>query len=92
MRRLRLLEDAEADVFELLDFYEDDLGYAAALLENLIERAERLLTEHPRIGRPTEISGVRELVLDQYILPYRVTDETIDILRLFHAARDPRTK
>ena len=47
------------------------------------------LAEHPNMGRPGRIAGTRELVVTRfsYILPYRVRDGAVEILRVFHTAR-----
>lgn len=48
-----------------------------------------LLSEQPGIGRPGRVPNTKELVIDRtpYILPYRVRDNKIEILRVLHAAR-----
>ncbi len=47
------------------------------------------LANHPALGRPGRVSGTRELVVSgtPYIVPYRVRGETVEILRVQHAAR-----
>lgn len=48
-----------------------------------------ILGDQPNLGRPGRILGTRELVVAKfpYILPYRVRNETVEILRVFHTAR-----
>jgi addiction module RelE/StbE family toxin len=48
-----------------------------------------MLADHPEMGRPGRISGTRELVVTRfsYILPYRVRGGSVEILRVFHTAR-----
>jgi toxin ParE1/3/4 len=48
-----------------------------------------MLADHPDMGRPGRISGTRELVVTRfsYNLPYRVRGDTVEILRVFHTAR-----
>ena len=48
-----------------------------------------MLADHPDMGRPGRISGTRELVVTRfpYILPYRVRNDAIEILRVFHPAK-----
>jgi addiction module RelE/StbE family toxin len=48
-----------------------------------------MLADHPEMGRPGRISGTRELVVTRFshILPYRVRGGTVEILRVFHTAR-----
>lgn len=45
--------------------------------------------DHSDLGRPGRISGTRELVVTKfpYILPYRVRNNAVEILRVFHTAR-----
>lgn len=62
---------------------------AAADLVDRIEKAVRLLTDFPAMGRPGRVSGTRELVVTDtpYIVPYRVRGQTVHILRVFHTLR-----
>ena len=48
-----------------------------------------MLADHPNMGRSGRIAGTRELVVTRfsYILPYRVRSGTVEILRVFHTAR-----
>ena len=48
-----------------------------------------MLGEQPNLGRPGRIPGTRELVVTNfpYILPYRVRNDAVEILRVFHTAR-----
>jgi len=41
------------------------------------------------MGRPGRVPGTRELVLPNfpYIIPYRVREQRVEILRVFHTAR-----
>jgi toxin ParE1/3/4 len=43
----------------------------------------------PHRGRPGRWPGTRELIITRtpYIVPYRVTSDLIEILRVFHSAR-----
>lgn len=62
---------------------------AAAALVVEADEFTRLLTRHPDLGRPGRVPGTRELVLPHfpYILPYRVREQRVEILRVFHASR-----
>ena len=46
----------------------------------------------PNRGRPGHRSGTRELLLSPlpYIVVYRVKDETVEILHIYHGAQDWR--
>ncbi len=47
------------------------------------------LGRFPSLGRPGGVSGTRELVIPgtPYIIPYRVRNGRLEILRVYHAAR-----
>lgn len=55
--------------------------------ERLSEKAARLIN-HPGLGRPGRVQGTRELVVHRnYILIYDVSDDSVRVLRVLHAAR-----
>jgi len=66
----------------------DNPRAAAALLVEADE-STRLLLRHPDMGRPGRLPGTRELVLPHfpYIIPYRVKEQRVEILRVFHTSR-----
>jgi toxin ParE1/3/4 len=55
----------------------------------IVQSVRRSLPDHPYIGRPGRVSGTRELVIPRtdYIVPYQVRTDIIEILRVYHAAR-----
>ena len=50
-----------------------------------------LLAGQPEMGldRPDIAAGVRSFPVDQYVIFYEQYDETIAVLRIWHAAQDP---
>ena len=54
-----------------------------------IEQSVILLQQFPQMGRPGKIPGTKELVIPQtpFILPYRITETTIEILAVIHGAQ-----
>jgi toxin ParE1/3/4 len=62
---------------------------AARRLAGRIELLVRHLEDHPLAGRIGRVAGTRELILPEYpyIIAYRVTLETVEILTVMHAAR-----
>jgi toxin ParE1/3/4 len=68
---------------------EDNPAAARRTVQHLVESIERLLPDNPRIGRAGRVPGTRELVIPKtpYIVPYRLQRTTIQILRVYHAAR-----
>lgn len=88
--RLRWTKRAERDLDEIAEYIGQDSPAAAArVVLELIDQVESLLPAHPVIGRPGRVLGTRELVIGSlpYIIPYRVRDRTIEILRVLHTSR-----
>ncbi len=53
-----------------------------------IKEKTALLAQFPAIGRPGRVPGTRELVVhENYVVPYRVKDGAVQILRVHHVAR-----
>ena len=55
-----------------------------------IKNAVNLLADQPSMGRAGRLPDTRELVITEtpYIIPYRIHDGQIEILRVFHTARN----
>ena len=88
--RLRWTKRAERDLNEIAEYIGQDSPAAAArVVLELIDQVESLLPAYPVIGRPGRVLGTRELVIGSlpYIIPYRVRDRTVEILRVLHTAR-----
>jgi plasmid stabilization system protein ParE len=66
-----------------------DDAAAARLVVNRVLDAVAILAEQPGLGRPGRVPGTRELIVakTRYIVPYRVRDKTVEILRVFHTSR-----
>ena len=62
---------------------------AAAEFVLLMRDSALMLGQQPNLGRPGRIAGTRELVVANFpfILPYRVRNDTVEILRVFHTSR-----
>ncbi len=77
------------DLEEAIDFIARDKPEAARKTAKRILEAVQVLAEHPGAGRAGRVPGTRELVIDgtPFILPYRVRDNAVQILRVLHASR-----
>ncbi len=66
----------------------DDPLAAQSIARRILEAAERLRNA-PERGRPGRVPGTRERIVTgtPFILPYRVRDGVVEVLRVFHAAR-----
>jgi toxin ParE1/3/4 len=74
---------------EIADTIAQDRPMAARRVVERVQQSVDHLTRHPLIGRKGRVPGTRELVVPgtPFILPYRVREEIIEILHVFHAAR-----
>jgi toxin ParE1/3/4 len=63
-------------------------GAARRTVRRIRARA-RTLAAHPYLGRPGRIADTRELVITStpFIVVYRVRDDRLEILAVFHSAR-----
>ena len=68
---------------------EDSPTTARRTVRLIIENIEQFLPDNPQTGRAGRVPGTRELVNPRtpYIVPYRLQRTTIQILRVYHAAR-----
>lgn len=82
-------EPARQDLRDIFLYIAEENPNAARVLLSEIKERAILLQDNPLIGRIGRIAETRELVITgtQYILPYRVKDKQIQILAVFHTAR-----
>jgi toxin ParE1/3/4 len=82
-------ELARQDLRKIITYIAKENPKATRVLLAEIKERVGVLKSNPQIGRSGRVEGTRELVLTgtQYILPYRVKDQQIQILAVFHAAR-----
>jgi toxin ParE1/3/4 len=68
---------------------EDDKAAAQRIALHIIRNVEDLLSDNPSIGRAGRVPGTRELVVPRtpYVVPYRVRNNRIQVLRVYHGAR-----
>lgn len=67
----------------------DSPGAAKRMIRRIRQMVDMLLPQNPQIGRRGRAPGTRELVIARtpFIVAYRLRNETIEILRVFHGAR-----
>ena len=87
--RVRWLRRALLNLDQEASYIVQDNPKAAAEFVLHLRDSALMLGEQPNLGRPGRIPGTRELVVANlpYILPYRVRNDAIEILRVFHTAR-----
>lgn len=87
--RIRWLRTALVNLHAESEHIARDNPNAAARVVTAIAEAVERLKRYPAMGRPGRVTGTRELVVPDtpYIVPYRVRGDSIEVLRVFHAAR-----
>lgn len=90
---LRYLPSAERDLLSILDWVAlDSSSRAYSLLAELDQRVAALAS-HPFLGRiprdaRLQALGYRVLVVEAYLVFYKVIDETVEVHRAVHGSRD----
>ena len=87
--RIRWLSRALRNLDEEAEYIaRDDAQGAARIVERIATSVARLAT-YPSLGRVGRVPGTRELIVPgtPYIVPYRVRNDMVEILRVFQSAR-----
>jgi toxin ParE1/3/4 len=90
---VKLLRIAEDDLNEIVVYIASDRPSAAEDIGNKIEKNVGLLSKQPSLGRiPKEEElarlGYRYLVVENYLIFYKIEDRTVYVHRILHGARD----
>lgn len=79
---------ALANLAAIVDYIEKDNAERAKSFVLEIQAKTNTLDEFPGLGRPGRVFGTRELVIHpNYIIPYRIRGDVVEILRVQHVAR-----
>jgi toxin ParE1/3/4 len=80
---------AVEDIEAAFDYLVERNPTAAVRIYNTIMQEVEALAARPFLGRVGRINGTRELVVQHtpFIVPYRVFQEKLEIIRVFHTAR-----
>jgi toxin ParE1/3/4 len=86
---VKWLREALNNLDEIAAFIAQESPAAAKQVVDRLQKATQRLSQHPQMGRPGRVSGTRELALPDlpFIIPYRVRQSTVEILRVFHTSR-----
>jgi plasmid stabilization system protein ParE len=87
--RVKWLEVALDSLIAEAEYISQESPAAADRTVAAILTAVEILKRFPASGRPGRVAGTRELVVSgtPYIVPYRVREDTVELLLVFHAAR-----
>lgn len=86
--QVRWQNRAISDLQDLQEYISRENPKAAAQVANKIIDAVELLKSQPGMGRPGRKPNTRELIINgtSYIVPYRVRNGILEILRVLHGA------
>jgi toxin ParE1/3/4 len=87
--RLEWSACALADRIAIFDYIEADSPQAAIAVDERIREQVEVLARFPQSGRKGRVERTRELVISRtpYIVAYRVTGNTVRVLRVLHGSR-----
>jgi len=68
---------------------QDDQEAARRITLRIIDSVETALVDNPHIGRAGRVPSTREFVVAKmpFIVPYRVKDKQLHVLRVYHVTR-----
>ncbi len=88
--RVSFSKASQIDIQSIFDYILPENPAAARRVVTAIESATTRLEEFPLSGRTGAVEGTRELVITQlpYIVVYRVRQDFVEIVAVFHAAQN----
>jgi len=88
--RLRWTTPAVDDLTRIVQRIQEDNPVAAAKVAVTLYDGCGNLQKFPRSGRKGRMKGTRELVFPglPYIVIYKVEDEVVEVVRIYHGAQD----
>jgi toxin ParE1/3/4 len=88
--KVRWLESAVTSLRAIHQFVASRNSDAAKTVVSRIERTVERLETHPLSGRTGTVEGTREVVIPglPYLVVYRIRDNEVQILRVWHTRQD----
>jgi len=88
--KIKWLRLALNDLDEIYDYIAEDNKSAAKKIVKIIWEKTKILSKHPECGKAGRVAETRELYIlkTNFIVPYRVRKDKIEVLRVFHTSRD----
>ena len=84
---VRWSDPAVADLAGVFAYLSADNADAATRVTDRLYAAAEALGRFPNLGRPGRTTGRRELVVDQYVITYRVRRDAVEVVRIEHGTR-----
>ena len=88
------LKNALNNLDEIAEYISQESSQAAQQVVGLIVEQVNQLAAQPALGRSGRVVGTRELVVSNthYLVPYRIKNNQVEVLRVFHTSRRPPNK
>lgn len=85
------LKNALNNLDEIAEYISQENPIAAQQVVDMIIEQVSQLAVQPALGRHGRVLGTRELVISNthYLVPYRIKNNTVEVLRVFHTSRRP---
>ena len=92
--RVKWLRQALRNLADEAEYLGRDNPAVAQDMVAALSASIELLSQQPALGRPGRLPGTRELVIQRYpfVVPYRVRNGVLEVLRIYHTARKPPMK
>lgn len=82
-------ERAQADLASIREWFQERNPAAGRKVATELRRRLKLLQTQPQSGRLVdERPGIREIVVGNYVIPYRADEHSILVLRVWHGRQD----
>ena len=90
-KRIKWSLQAEQELADILDYWVNKNKSATFSLKliDLFEEATELISVFPEIGQQADIPDVRQKLIRDYLMFYRVDGEIIHILTVWDPRQDP---
>ena len=86
--QIKWLDLAVLDLQHIYEYIQSDNPEAARKLASSICEKVEFLAKMPHLGKPGRVANTRELIFPgmPYIIPYRVKENRLEILRVLHTS------
>jgi toxin ParE1/3/4 len=90
MRSVIYSPESKRDLADIFAYLNEHSVTASSHLAEQIDQKTAILSAHPGIGRDRSelLVGLRSFVVGNYVVFFRVTLSSIEIVRVLHGARD----
>lgn len=92
--KLRLTARVHRDLVGIASFIEKENPVAAATVVQRIDATLKIIKDMPKVGRHGARPNTRELVVRglPLLIVYRLAQDTIEVLTIFHTSQHPKRK